>query len=218
MLQAIIFDMDGVLVIGTGYVWKSFSIVLNKYGIDISQSDRKKYLGKSLADQIKMWKEEYNIQQDIILEDFAKEALTYQLEFMKNELHPDKDVQKLIAEAKEKGIKIAVGTSSHKERAITMLKLVGVFDKIDALATFEDVENAKPAPDIFLKAAELMNIQPENCLVIEDALNGIEAARAAHMKVIGKVGPHHTKEELEIADFVFENFDEITLQNIENLF
>lgn len=187
MLQAIIFDMDGVLINSSGYIGKSFALVFKKYGIDISQSDKKKHLGKSLSDQMKIWKEEFNIQQEINVEDFSKEALTYQLEFMKDELHPNKYIQKLIADAKKKGIKIAVGTSSHKERAITMLKLVEIFDKLDILVTFEDVEKGKPSPDIFLKAAELVNVQPENCVVIEDALNGIQAARAAHMKVIGKV-------------------------------
>jgi beta-phosphoglucomutase-like phosphatase (HAD superfamily) len=71
-----------------------------------------------------MWKEEYNITEDIPLEDFREEALKNQLELMKKDLKPDPFVQKIIQEAKNKGIKIAVGTSSSKKRAITMLEMV----------------------------------------------------------------------------------------------
>ena len=118
-----------------------------------------------------MRKEEYNIQENISLEEFREEALKYQLEYMKEDLKPDHFVQKLIQEAKNRGIKIAVATSSSKKRAIKLLELVGIYDQLDAIVTCEDVEKSKPEPDIFLKAAELLHIEPENCIVIEDAMN-----------------------------------------------
>lgn len=218
MLQAIIFDMDGVLVNSTPYIRQSFWIMLKKYWVDIGKLDRKKYLWRRLADQIDMRKIDFNIKEVINVEDFSKEAMKYQMEFMKNELIPNKDIIKLIIEAKNKNIKLAVATWSTKQRAIDTLKLIWVFNYLDWLVTSEDVKNGKPAPDTFLKAAELINIQPENCVVIEDALNGIEAARTAHMKVIGKIWSHHTREELEVADMVFENFNEIKLEDLEKLF
>lgn len=218
MLQAIIFDMDWVLVNSTPYIRQSFGIMLKKYWVDISKLDRKKYLWRRLAEQIQMWKLDFDIKKNINVEDFSREAMAYQMEFMKDELLPNPDIINLIIEAKNKNIKLAVGTWSTKQRAIDTLKLIWVFDYIEILITSEDVQNGKPHPEVFLKAAKLLNIQPENCIVIEDALNGIEAAKTAEMKVAGKVWPHHTKEELQVADLVFENFSEITVQDLENLF
>lgn len=210
--------MDGVLVNSTPYIWQSFWIMLKKYWVNISKLDRKKYLWKKLADQINMRKADFNIKIDISVEAFSKEAMKYQMDFMKDELLPNPNIINLIITAKENNIKLAVATWSTKQRAIDILKLIWVFNHLDILVTAEDVENWKPSPDIFLKAAELVNIKPENCIVIEDAVNWIKAARAANMKVAGKIWPHHTRNELEIADLVFEDFSEIKLQNLENLF
>lgn len=218
MLKGIVFDMDWVLVNSSWSNWKSFVKVFEQYGVDIQQSDKKKYLWRSLADQLKMRKEEYNIKEDISVEEFSKQALAYQLELMKEDLKPDPFVQKLIKEAKNKWIKIAVATSSSKKRAILMLELVGVYQTLDAFVTCEDVEKSKPSPDIFLKAAELLDIEPKNCIVIEDALNGIEAAKSAWMKSAGKIWKHHTREEFSIAEMAFENFSEIELQDLEKVF
>lgn len=218
MLKAIIFDMDWVLVKTNWANWKSFVKVFEKYWVDIQQSDRKKYLWRSLEDQLKMWKEEYNIKKDITLEDFQKEALWYQLEIMKDVLIPDPYVIKLVDDAKIKGIKIAVATSSEKNRAIKMLWLVWIYDKLDTFVSCEDVIKSKPEPDIFLKASDLIKIKPENCIVIEDALNGIRAAKSAWMKVVWKLWFHHTKEEFSIADLVFSDFNEVNLSDLEALF
>lgn len=218
MLKGIIFDMDWVLVNSTWSIRKSFVKVFEQYGVDIKQSDKRKYLWRSLADQLKMRKEEYNIKEDILVAEFSEQALEYQLELMKEDLKPDPFVQKLIQEAKNKWIKIAVATSSSKKRAILMLELIGVYQTLDAFVTCEDVEKNKPSPDIFLKAAELLDIEPKDCVVIEDALNGIEAAKSAWMKSAGKVWMHHTREEFSIAEIAFENFSEIELQDLERVF
>jgi beta-phosphoglucomutase-like phosphatase (HAD superfamily) len=77
---------------------------------------------------------------------------------------------------------------------------------------------SKPAPDIFLKAAELLQIEPENCVVVEDAINGIQAAQSAGMKVIVKVKPSRSKEGFDKADRMFQEFDEISLLDLQHLF
>lgn len=99
-----------------------------------------------------------------------------------------------------------------------MLELVGVFHQLDAFVTCEDVAKSKPEPDIFLKAAEIVNIEPNDCIVIEDAVNGIQAAQAAGMKTAGKITKHHTQEELNIADITFEDFSEISLKDLKKVF
>lgn len=207
--------MDWVLIRSIWAAWKSFVMVFERYWVDIQQSDRKRYLWRSLGDQLNMWKEEYGITENIILEDFQKEALWYQLELMKDVLVPDPHTIKLIDDAKAKGIKIAVATSSERNRAIKMLWLVWVYDKLDAFVSCEDVIKSKPEPDIFLKASDLLGVEAGNCIVIEDALNGIQAAKSAWMRAAWKLGPHHTKEEFDIAEMVFSDFWEIDIGSLE---
>ena len=221
MLKAIIFDMDGVLVNSVWGVRKSFVKVFEEYGIDTEQFktlNREKYEGRTLAEQLQMRKEDLNIQQPLDPITFSKKAFQYQLELSKGQYIPNPDTLQLIKEAKEKWIKIAVATSSVKERAITLLTLVEVFDKLDTFVSCEDITKGKPDPECFLKAAEALNINPENCLVIEDAINGIQAAKAAGMKAIAKVKPNHSLKEFNLSDMTFQHFEEISLSELEKLF
>ena len=96
---------------------------------------------------------------------------------MKKELHPNKSLNKFLKEAKEKGIKLAVATSSLRWRAERILGLLQIKEIFNAIVTAEDVENHKPNPDIFLEAAKQINSLPENCIVIEDAANGISSQK-----------------------------------------
>ena len=215
MLQAIIFDMDWVLVNTTRAIWPSFLKTLQTLWVDFGHYDEKKYLGRWLSEQFEIWKKDYNL--TISLQEFSEMAFKYELETMKDTLIPDPRVQQLIHDAKAKWIKIAVGTSSFKYRAVALLQLIDVYNQLDAFVTRDDVAKTKPSPEIFLKAAELLHIVPENCIVIEDALNGIEAAKAAGMKCAGKIWPHHTREEFGSADLVFWEFSEIDLEYLENV-
>ena len=216
MLKAIIFDMDWVLVESAEAIKKSFEKFFEKRGIDIQDFDRNKHAWRSLADHLTIWQKKYNVSHDIIVQDLSEEAWKYQFEFMT--LKPNDNINRLIHNAKTKWIKVAVATSSTKKRAIEMLGMIEVYDKLDAFVTCNDVAKNKPNPDIFLKAAEMVWIAPENCLVIEDAVNGIQAAKAAWMKSLGRVWPHHTKEELSIADMTFTDFKDITLSDLEKIF
>ena len=218
MLKAIIFDMDWVLADSTESIRKSFAKIFEKYWVDISQWDKRKYLWRALKDQLDMLKEEYHVQRDIPVKEFSDEAFQYELEFMKDKLHPDPEIQNFIQEAKEKWNKIAVATSSSRRRAKIMLDLLGVSPLLDAFITCEDVEKSKPDPAIFLKAAETLGIQPQDCIVVEDAVNGIQAAQAGGMKSAGKIWPEQTREELSIADIVFSDFSEISISDLENIF
>jgi len=163
-----------------------------------------------LRDQLEMMKDENpQIPKDLSVEEFSKEAFKYQLEIMKEKLIPDTVIINLIKEAKETGIKIAVATSSLKYRAEILLESIGVLDKIDTLVTAEDVKNHKPNPDVFLEAAKRINIQPEDCVVIEDAINGIQAANSAKMKSVALVTDNHPKEDFVEANYTFSDFKDL---------
>lgn len=94
-----------------------------------------------------------------------------------------KGVIALLNWLKEQAIPIAVATSTHKELAITKLKLAGLFGYVNSLSTGCEVNRSKPDPEIFLLAAQRLNISPENCLAFEDSSNGVRSAIAAGMQV-----------------------------------
>ncbi|MFH1802970.1 MAG: HAD family phosphatase [archaeon] len=219
MMKAAIFDMDGVLVDNLGYNTIAFNELLSKYGIHLDAAYRKKTRGRSLRDQIQMWKEDFGIMEEIDPLDFSKRAFAIQLRLAKENIKPDEDLQRLIGELKENKIKLAVATSSTTDRAKTLLDLVEVRDKLDVLVTSEDVEKHKPNPDIFLKAAEELGVDPVDCIVFEDALNGIQAANAAGMKSIALLTEHTTKEDFEgLVDLVIRSFSEINVSKLKSLF
>jgi HAD superfamily hydrolase (TIGR01509 family) len=218
MLNAIIFDMDGVLVQSGDAVHKSFSIILGRYGVDFEQIDKSKHGGRSLRDQLAIWKEDFpQIPEDLDHIAFGIESTKNELGLLQDELLPNEDILNLIRSAKDKRIKIAVATSSQKERAELFLKSNGIFEYLDAFVTSEDVDKHKPEPDIFLKAAKIVGVNPNNCAVIEDAVNGIIAANSAGMISVAHLTKYYKKEDFNEADYIFDDFAKLKLSDLEAL-
>jgi beta-phosphoglucomutase len=112
-------------------------------------------------------------------------------------------VEKLIDTLKKQGFKLAIGTSTPAVNLKFLLEHMPVNGQFDDFVTGEEVENGKPFPDTFLRAAEKINIPAENCVVVEDAVSGVQAGKAAGMKVIA-VATTRDKEQLHQADMVFD--------------
>ena len=105
-------------------------------------------------------------------------------------------IRKLLDELKSCGIKIGLASSSSKEFIELILNKLGVIEYFEVIISGEDVQKSKPAPDIFQKAAEALNVEPSNCLVIEDSGHGVKAAKLAEMKCIGFNNPNSGKQDL----------------------
>lgn len=215
MVKAIIFDMDGVLINSPKYVWESFEKTLEE-NIHFSKEEIRKYLGRSLRDQLKMWKKDFGIK-DYNLEEFSKKAGEIELKLEEKELRPNKKLNNLFKQAKERRIKLAVATSSLRWRAEKILNLLKIKEYLDVLVTAEDVKNHKPHPEIFLETAKQLGVLPKNCVVIEDAISGIKAAKAGDMMAIGLITDYHSKKELKEADLIIKNISELNLEMIEDL-
>lgn len=114
----------------------------------------------------------------------------------------------LLQKAKEKGYKVAVASASKNARIV--IRNLGIGDIIDTISDGYSVEKTKPAPDLFLYTAEKLNVEPEACVVIEDAEAGIEAALAARMVAVG-IGP---EERVGKAHFRYETVADINLEEI----
>lgn len=216
MLKAIIFDMDGVLINSIGPIWKSFSKVLKDDGVHFSDDYIKKNLARSLRDNLQAWRTEFGIKKYDLIE-FSKKAGEIQFELMKKE-KANSGLLALLHESKKANVICAVATSSLRWRAEKILDLLEIKSFFQALVTADEIKNHKPAPDTVLEAAKKLNIQPEECVVIEDAGNGIDAAKNANMKTIALLTKYHSLDELKHADLVIKDFSELNIEKIKKLF
>jgi len=185
-LKACIFDLDGVLVDTARYhflAWKRLAAQLN---IKFTEEDNEHLKGVSRMDSLELILNSANLKIDqTTKEEYADQKNRWYFEYI-NRMTPDEILPgslDLIQELKQAGIKIALGSASRNTPVILeRLKLENIFD---AIADGNIVSKAKPDPEVFLTAARMLNVNPENCIVIEDAIAGIRAAKTAGMKCIG---------------------------------
>ena len=117
----------------------------------------------------------------------------------------------------ENGTPLALATSTNWETADKVLEQFGLFNFFESITTGEEVLNEKPAPDIFLRTAEKLGVDPSDCLVFEDSPPGVAAAKEAGMKVVAVNNDEEATEKLQDADLIVDSFSEITLKAIDAL-
>ncbi|MFX1339695.1 MAG: HAD family hydrolase [Promethearchaeota archaeon] len=152
----------------------------------------------------------------VLVEKWAALKEQYYREMVKGKLEPLPGAVELIKSLKTHDFKLAVGSSGPLENVELLLNTLNIKQYFDVIITAEDVKNGKPAPDVFLIAAERLKIRPENCVIIEDAPVGIEAAKRATMSSIA-LTTTHPKEELYDANLVVKDLSYITINDILKL-
>lgn len=215
MKFAAIFDMDGVLVDTFNLVWKSQNKVLKKYGINITKDEAYKKFGRPVEYDIKELNEKYNLSLELI--PYTRSFCASQRRTLK-EKGPNKNLVHLLDNLKDNQVPLAIGTSSGRDRANWFLKNLKLKPYFSVIVAQEDVNNHKPSPDVFLKAAELLGYVPENCVVFEDSYLGVLAGKIARMRVIGYLGENNSLRNLRDADLVISNFSDIDYEKIKKMF
>ncbi|WP_445381141.1 beta-phosphoglucomutase [Robiginitalea sp. IMCC43444] len=213
-MRGFIFDLDGVIVDTAKYHYFAWKHLADELGIPFTEEDNENFKGVSrkrcLEILLEMGNKEVSPEQfDRWLAEKNEDYLQYISKMNASEILPD--VPKVLNYLKSKNIPMALGSASKNARPI--LEKVGLLSYFDAIVDGTAVTRAKPDPEVFLIAADLLNVVPEKCVVFEDALAGIEAANAASMLSIG-IGEAQVLSE---ADRVFRDFTEIDLDFIEQL-
>ena len=190
--KAVIFDMDGV-IFDTEKVYLDIWIeVFEKYGYKMTKELYVNVMGTGRKNVIKTFLE--NFGDDLPIEKMYEEKDNQLFYIIENQGIPLKEgVKELFSMLKEKNYKIALATSAKRERVEKQIKDKWLKESFDAIVCGDDVEKGKPNPDIFLKAAKKIDVEPENCFVVEDSPAGIKAAFSGGMKGI------HV-EDLKVAD------------------
>ena len=132
---------------------------------------------------------------------------------MKNGVRGFPGLKEFLESLREDGIRLAVATGSLNRIVRNNLKLLGITELIEATATSEDCENGKPEPDVFLHAARLLGVDPGDCLVIEDAGNGLLAARRAGMACAGFDGSE-LPSDMKLAPVVFSDYRKVSAEDL----
>ena len=182
MLKALIFDFDGVIV-DTETQWYEIyrDWLKEEYNYDLNIRDYLVCVGANSRELFAFLREA--IGPEVDGEAFERSATD---EFIRRSsvLPLMKGVEALIKDAKARGLKLAIATSATRRKPESHLKRLGFLEYFDAFSTAELCENIKPAPDLFLKAAELLKVSPEECLAIEDSGNGLISANRAGMRCL----------------------------------
>jgi beta-phosphoglucomutase len=213
-IQAVIFDLDGVIVDTAQFHFIAWKELAAEWSYTLTPEDNEKLKGVSRMDSVNKIAQWANVQtKPEQLLDIAHRKNEIYLRFC-NQLTPQHvlpGISSLINTLKANGVFISLGSASKNARfVLDKLGLLGVFDVV---VDGNDVSKSKPNPEVFLKAAQRMGVSPEHCVVLEDAPAGIEAALAANMKVIG-LGDAI---ELQKAHLVLENTINLSLVQLNQI-
>ncbi len=183
MIEAVIFDMDGLLFDTEKLCMEMWQEQGKKEGYSFSNELFYRCIGRNNKDTKQIVTE--NLGENFPYEDFRKKASSAMRDHMDKAGPPKKQgVNEIFSFLSEHGIKIALATSTSRENATWMIKKAGLFDFFNAFAFGNEVEHGKPEPDIFLHAAGLLHVNPDNCVVYEDSEAGLRAAYSAGMKSV----------------------------------
>lgn len=203
MLKGVIFDMDGVLVDSEKFICEAAMRMFAERGWPVKPEDFIPFIGTGENRYIGGPAEKYGYPIDIERE----KVRTYEIygEIVKGQIEPLEGVHEFIRKCRGRGLKLAVATSADKIKMEINLREIGIPpETFDALVNGLEVEKKKPNPEIFLKAVERLGLSPEECLVVEDAVNGVAAAKAAGCRCLA-LTTSFTEKELAGADWFAPN-------------
>lgn len=214
MIEACIFDLDGVIVDTAKYHYLAWKRLAEYLSIPFTAQDNEKMKGisrrASLERLLELGEKKYDAHEK---DKFYLTKNIWYLESIKgmNESDILPGVPQFLEVLKAQNIRIALGSASKNARPV--LDLIGLTEKFEVIVDGNDVVNSKPDPEVFLKGAKLLNKPPKKVVVFEDSAKGIDAAKAGGFKTVG-LG---LEEHLGHADVVFGSFNEFSLEDLNSV-
>lgn len=215
MIELVIFDMDGVLVDSEHAITLAAMQALKQYGIEAKYDDFKPYTGMGEKVFIGSVSEKYGVP---FCEEMRAQAYRIYCETATERVTVFPWSRTLPKQLTDNGYKVAVGSAADEVKVNCNLECIGADRSVfSAIVTASEVVNKKPDPEIFLRCAEKSGVAPENCLVFEDAVSGVQAAKAGGMRCIA-ITSSFDAETLYAAgaDLVVSDLND-ALQNIQDL-
>ncbi|MFH0977947.1 MAG: HAD family phosphatase [Candidatus Woesearchaeota archaeon] len=196
-------------------VWQSFNEVLKPYGIHFGEKDIRKYLGYSLRDQLRVWKQKYGIELDFA--EFANKSGRIQYKLIKEQVRVESGLTRLLDDLKRNRAPIEIATNWTRESTEKILDILKIHDYFLNIVTAYEVPRHKPYPDIYRTASKKIDMKPASCIVFEDSADGVRAAKAAGMKCIGKLHKYNSARGLHEADLLISSFSEVNYDKLAEM-
>lgn len=214
MINAVIFDMDGVMIHSEPLWEKTEKIMMARKGLTYTPVYREKIVGLGQKDSAVLLKNTFDLDEEI--DEIIYSRISILLDIYDRELELVSGLVDLLDELSERSTRVALASSSPK-RVIDF-----VLDKFDLTKYFSPVvsgdfvENGKPNPDIYLYTSELMGIDPSECVVIEDSINGVISAKDAGMRCIAVPDKRLDPEGFKGADIIIDDLQSLDINMIIN--
>ncbi|MFH1263764.1 MAG: HAD family phosphatase [Pseudomonadota bacterium] len=207
VLRGVLFDCDGVVVDSEPLIFEVTKKLFAPFGVDLQLDDVRPGIGAG-GKYVSAPMEKYGIT-DVTVEEMLRRRTSAYLELAKEKLRPLPGFETLMEEIRKRGLKTALASSSSNHWVMESLKAVSIDPKrFDFIVDGDSIAKKKPNPDVFLEAAEGLNLKPAECLVIEDAAPGIEAAHRAGCRCVALTSTL-PREKLTPADYLVDRLTDV---------
>ena len=209
-IKACIFDLDGTLV-DSMWMWPDIDReYLNRFGIEYDDNLKNEIDGISFHETAVYFKNKFGISDSV--EKICKDWEDMAYDKYKYEVKEKPGCKKFLEHLRSKGIKMGIATSNNRSMVDVVLESLDMEGFFEVITTSDEVKRGKPAPDVYLTTANLLNVEPKNCLVFEDVVAGIMAGKSAGMKVCA-IEDDFTKEvrqkKKELSDYYIVDYSEL---------
>ena len=214
-LEAVLWDLDGVIADTGIYHYQAWQDVFGKRGVTFTEEQFMRHFGQRHDTIIRT-----ALGSNISAVEFNAITIEKQENYRRrvaNNIRPLPGAVELIRSLNQHGIKTAIASSAPPENIEIIIRGLGIEDCFQAIARGTDVAEGKPNPEVFLLAAEKLGVEPGSCVVIEDAIAGVAAARKAGMKCVA-VTNSHPRNSLKQADLIVDTLEDLSVSDLVKLF
>ena len=218
-IKGVIFDMDGTLI-DSMWVWNEVDVdYVKRYQLVEPEGFYEAIEGMSFTDVAKYYKKTFPQIKDSV-EQIKADWMEMGYKMYRDDVELKSGVKEFLDELKKRDIRIGIATSNDRDMTEMVLEARGILSEFDAICTSDEVKIGKPAPDVYLKAAEDIGVDPKDCLIFEDVPAGLMAGKSAGMKtcaIADKFSEDQIEKKRALADYFIQDYFEILKGTYERL-
>ncbi|MCR4336075.1 MAG: HAD family phosphatase [archaeon] len=215
MLEAVIFDFDGVIIDSPPYYLKHMKKYLHALNTDITDEDINHLVGYPFTQKIQYLNKTYNL--NLVREEFVEKTSEEMNKEMNRKIKCPANLKNLLNELQENGTELAIASSNSKNNVMFYLEKFNITEMFSHVVTLDQVGSPKPAPDTYIEVMKRVGKKPEKSVAIEDTIIGVEAAVEAGLKAVAKPNKFTLNHDFSRADLIIKNFEELTVKKLEDL-